>query len=105
MTSHGIGSIVPALAESARAGHPQFRNGKEKTKMIRRLGHPPGYKYWSVGRDIGYDEYRLPTEGQNSTHFLVSQSPRVTVPSAKGSGHVGEYYPGFDHFWHDILHQ
>ena len=64
-----------------------------------------GYKYWSVGRDIGYDEYRLPAEGQNSTHFLVSQSPRVTVPSAKGSGHVGEYYPGFDHFWHDILHQ
>jgi hypothetical protein len=64
-----------------------------------------GYKYWAVGRDIGYDEYRLKTQGQDSTHFLVSQSPRVTVPSAKGSGHVGEYYPGFDHFWHDILHQ
>src|ERR1700692_4859915 len=28
---YGIGSIVPALAQNARAGHPQFRNGKKKT--------------------------------------------------------------------------
>jgi len=27
---HGTSSIVPALAKSARTGHPQFRNGKEK---------------------------------------------------------------------------
>ena len=26
--SHGTSSIVPALAKSARAGHPEFRNGK-----------------------------------------------------------------------------
>jgi hypothetical protein len=37
--SHGIGSIVPALAQNARTGHPQFRNGKGKTE---RVGHPPG---------------------------------------------------------------
>jgi len=30
MTFHGIGGIVPALAKNARAGHPQFRNGKRK---------------------------------------------------------------------------
>ena len=43
--SHGTGSIVPApsassgqaLATNARAGHPQFRNGKEET----RKGGPP----------------------------------------------------------------
>jgi len=29
--AHGIGSIVPALAQNARTGHPQFRNGKRKT--------------------------------------------------------------------------
>ncbi len=28
--AYGIGSIVPALAKNARAGHPQFRNGKIK---------------------------------------------------------------------------
>jgi hypothetical protein len=28
ITAHGIGSTVPALAKSARTGHPQFRNGK-----------------------------------------------------------------------------
>jgi hypothetical protein len=26
---HGIGSIVPALAQNARTGHPDFRYGKE----------------------------------------------------------------------------
>ena len=29
-TAHGIGSVAPALAENARTGHPQFRNGKER---------------------------------------------------------------------------
>jgi len=36
--SHGIGSIVPALAQNARAGHPQFRNGNV---ISERVGHPP----------------------------------------------------------------
>jgi RHS repeat-associated protein len=64
-----------------------------------------GFEYWWVGRDIGYDEYRLPTQERDSTHFLVSESPNITIPSARGSGHAGEYYPGFEHFWHDILGQ
>jgi hypothetical protein len=34
---HGTGSTVPALAKNARAGHPQFRNGKEKHG---KPGHP-----------------------------------------------------------------
>jgi hypothetical protein len=37
MKHHGIGSIVPALAQNARTGHPQFRNGRENE----RVGHPP----------------------------------------------------------------
>jgi hypothetical protein len=36
--SHSIGSIVPALAKNARAGHPQFRNGKRCEPQS--LGHP-----------------------------------------------------------------
>src|ERR1700685_1271232 len=32
-----MGSIAPALAQNARTGHPQFRNGKGRT---RRPGHP-----------------------------------------------------------------
>lgn len=32
-------SIVPALAKSARAGHPEFRNGKERA---RQKGGAPG---------------------------------------------------------------
>jgi hypothetical protein len=64
-----------------------------------------GYKYWAVGADIGYDEFRLPTQARDSTHFLVTESPKVTVPSANGTGHSGEYYPGPEHFWHDVLHQ
>jgi hypothetical protein len=35
---HGTGSIVPALAKNARAGHPRFRNGKGKHE---KPGHPP----------------------------------------------------------------
>jgi hypothetical protein len=31
-------SIVPALAKSARTGHPEFGNGKEKRGKV---GHPP----------------------------------------------------------------
>jgi hypothetical protein len=34
---YGTGSIVPALAKSARTGHPEFRNGKEKNGK----GGPP----------------------------------------------------------------
>ena len=64
-----------------------------------------GYQYWAVGRDIGYDEFRLPAQGRDSTHFLVDQDPNVALPSANGSGHSGEYYPGIDHLWHDVLHQ
>jgi hypothetical protein len=30
MKSHGIGSIVTAVAKNARTGHPQFWNGKVK---------------------------------------------------------------------------
>jgi hypothetical protein len=29
---NSTGSIVPALAQNARAGHPQFRNGKKYTE-------------------------------------------------------------------------
>jgi hypothetical protein len=36
--TYGTGSIVPALAKSARTGHPLFRNGKGKHKGP---GHPP----------------------------------------------------------------
>ena len=36
--AHRTGSIVPALANNARTGHPQFRNGKERHG---RMGHPP----------------------------------------------------------------
>jgi hypothetical protein len=64
-----------------------------------------GFEYWWVGRDFGYDEYRLPTQERDSTHFLVSKSPNITIPSARGSGHSGEYYPGFEHFWHDLMGQ
>jgi len=39
ITSHPVDSIVPALAKSARTGHPQFRVGKKKQN--RRPGHPP----------------------------------------------------------------
>jgi hypothetical protein len=34
---HSTGSIVPALAKNARAGHPLFRNGRENP---RNTGHP-----------------------------------------------------------------
>lgn len=37
---HGTGSIVPALAKIARAGHPQFWNGKERTRQ--KDGPPAG---------------------------------------------------------------
>jgi uncharacterized repeat protein (TIGR03803 family) len=37
--SHGIGSIVPALAKNARAGHPHSQNGKRCETQ--RVGHPP----------------------------------------------------------------
>jgi TPR repeat protein len=41
---HGIGSIVPALAQNARTGHPEFQNGTEKQGLkgwaTRPNGHP-----------------------------------------------------------------
>ena len=40
ITSHRIGSIVPALAKNARTGHPQFRNGKQKTNFKARATRP-----------------------------------------------------------------
>jgi RHS repeat-associated protein len=56
-----------------------------------------GYNYFRFGTDFGYDEYRLPAPGRNSTHFLMEQSPMFTIPSANGKGHSGEYYPGVQH--------
>ncbi len=43
---HGTGSVVPALAQNARAGHPQFRNGYGK---YGRLGHPSNNSYYWGG--------------------------------------------------------
>ena len=37
---YGTGSIVPALAKSARAGHPLFGKGKDENE---KLGHPPTF--------------------------------------------------------------
>jgi hypothetical protein len=38
--AHGVGSIVPALAKTARVGHPQF--GKCEYQIeAERVGHPP----------------------------------------------------------------
>jgi hypothetical protein len=56
-----------------------------------------GYQYFKFGLDLGYDEYRLPAQGRNSTHFLMQQSPNFTLPSASGKGHSGEYFPGVQH--------
>lgn len=39
--SHVIGSISPALAESARAGHPLFHCGKRET--LEKTGHPASF--------------------------------------------------------------
>jgi hypothetical protein len=38
----GIGSIVPALAKNARAGHPQFLNGKQTSQN----SGPPAHLCW-----------------------------------------------------------
>lgn len=46
---HGTGSIVPALAQNARAGHPQFQNGNGKHGS---LGHPSSCYEVSAG-EIG----------------------------------------------------
>lgn len=37
LKSHAVGSILPALAKSARAGHPYRRGAYE----VKSLGHPP----------------------------------------------------------------
>jgi hypothetical protein len=42
--SHGIGSIVPALAKNARAGHPQFLNGKQTSPELRATRPPTVFK-------------------------------------------------------------
>jgi hypothetical protein len=39
--SHDTSSIVPALAKSARAGHPQFHWGKKKVNTEHRKAGPP----------------------------------------------------------------
>jgi len=43
-TCHVIGSIVPALAQIARTGHPQFLswNGKQS---LERTAHPPSFAH------------------------------------------------------------
>src|SRR3954469_594328 len=38
--TYGMGSIVPAIAKSARTAKPQFRNGEAKTRT-ESPGHPP----------------------------------------------------------------
>jgi len=45
ITSHRIGSIVPALAKNARTGHPQFRKGKQKTNFKARATRPQSEKH------------------------------------------------------------
>src|ERR1700685_4472223 len=42
-----MGSIAPALAQNARTGHPQFRNGK---KELGSPGHPPAPRMIVCGR-------------------------------------------------------
>jgi hypothetical protein len=67
-----------------------------------------GYDYRRVGADIGYYEYRTPTDSRNSTHVLVDRNfstafsniPGNTVPTTFGSGH----YPEFDPLVHPIEH-
>jgi RHS repeat-associated protein len=65
-----------------------------------------GYKHWALGEHRGADEFRLPAQGRNSSHFLimgVTSDPKSGVPTTNGNMHAGEYYPGFNHTWHDVM--
>jgi len=65
-----------------------------------------GYKHWAIGEHSGADEFRLPAQGRNSSHFLimgVTSDPKSGVPTTNGNMHAGEYYPGFNHTWHDVM--
>jgi hypothetical protein len=48
---HGTGSLVPALAKNARAGHPQFRNGRGKHRTPGHPANPLGDPYNPIGMD------------------------------------------------------
>ena len=48
--THTIGSVVPALAQNARTGHPLSRNGKRR--RIRSVGHPSGFALQTTGTSI-----------------------------------------------------
>ena len=74
---HGTGSIVPALAQNARAGHPQFQNGNGKRGSP---GHPPYYDE-NVGRFTGEDPIRF-KGGPN--FYEYAESNPVTLKDAYG---------------------
>jgi len=72
--SHGSGSIVPALAQNARTGHPEFRNGKGKTTKgwATRPGTIPGEgqvltvaQYLAGGAGIAYSLATVNNENRN----------------------------------------
>jgi len=68
--------------------------------------------YRASGINIGYDEFRLPSQGRDSTHFNVDSvvyDPKGSVPNTFGNMHTGEYDTRgtnlLKHAWHDWLHQ
>jgi RHS repeat-associated protein len=77
---HGTGSLVPALAKNARAGHPQFRNGKGKHE---KPGHPP------VASDSGGDI-------QTGAHAPFGEEYSFTVQYPKPSIFTGQEDDGYD---------
>jgi RHS repeat-associated protein len=88
---HGTSSIVPALANNARTGHPEFRNGKGQH---RRLGHPPiTPKYDSNGNLLtdNLNTYTWNAYGQLST---ASNGSTTMTNTYDALGRMVENYNG-----------
>ena len=66
-----------------------------------------GFVHWgAVGIHWGGDEFRLPAQGRNSSHFIITGTtpdPKSGAPRTNGEMHTGEYYPGLNHWIHDWL--
>jgi hypothetical protein len=85
---HSTGSIVPALAQNARTGHPEFRNGKEEH---RKVGHP------STNTNCGIQRIALAAKGLVSfgvagAKIGIADLSAAAAPATGGLSALGVAY-------------
>jgi hypothetical protein len=91
--THTIGSVVPALAQNARTGHPSFRSWKRR--RIRSVGHPSKGKGFTATVKVTFTiDVLWGTQGQ-----LAHENGHLAILENYFNGRTQDYSKKYEHVY------